>query len=399
VEELFAVGPSAPDSPDPMRTRRFDAQSWALVHFLMVGDDGVHRPRLSRFLMLVSEGREPGEAARVALGDLRELDVALAAYVNRNVFDTQSIQLTGIGPSETTPPRSLSAAEALTLRGAIHVAGERFDDARDCLEAALRLDPELAWAHETAAALAWADDDPAGARAAVARALALDPARPWARRLGRRVSGPPTLGGARTLCDHGDLETCAQLGAWLLDGEGATPDPADGLSALETACEGGFAPACRRLSWRFREGEGLPPDAVRAVEFLEKACRAGDGNACLAAAGEHREGRGVPVDPVSSVRMLELACTRGETMGCMALAWALHSGEGVTRDVERAAALYLDQCQAGNGSCCSRLGLLYLASNGLPTDTPRARDLLARGCALGDPAGCLRLEALGAPAP
>jgi tetratricopeptide (TPR) repeat protein len=392
VTELYD-GPST-ESLDSDERRSLDAQSWALVHYLMLGDDGAHRPRFARFLALLREGGEAGLAAREALGDPGALDQALAGYVQRATFPTRTVEARGV--SGFPAIRRLSAAEVLTLRAALYLADERPSEAQTIVTEALRLEPELAWAHETHAALAWAEGNHLVAREAAERALQIEPGRPVALRLRERASGPPTLKAAEHLCEEGDLEMCTRLGGWLIDGEGSEPDPARGVTLLDEACRAGCAEACRLLSWRLREGEGVVEDPVGAVTFLERACLAGDGEACLAAAGDHRAGRGVPVDVPAAVRMFELACTRGETAGCTALAWALQTGEGAERDLERAAALYLDACQAGDGSSCTRLGLLHLVPDGLPPDPTLARAMFTRGCGLGDAQACSQLEALNA---
>jgi TPR repeat protein len=375
-----------------MRLRRFDAQSWALVHYLMLGDAGGHRQSLARFLALVGEGREAGDAARRTLGDPEALGDALASYVRKRAFDMETIETGSHREVQTSSERPLSSAEALTMRAAVHLAGGRHGDAHACVDEALRLDPELAWAHEIRAALAWAEDDPLVAREAVEKALVLDPDRPLAARIRRRVSGPPTVKGAETLCEAGDLGACVTLGSWLIDGSGTVADPSRGVELIDEACEGGAVEACQQLAWRHRNGDGVEVNLGRALAYVEKACRAGDGRACLAAALDHQKGQGVPADAAAAARMLESACTHGERAGCVALAWALQNGQGVRRDLARAAALYEDECLAGRGEACTRLGLLYVAQNGLPTDRRRAEGLLARGCALGDQLGCSNLE-------
>jgi hypothetical protein len=393
---LWTVGRQSPEYVDRARLRRFDAQSWALVHYLMLGEAGGRRQSLARFLALVGEGREAGDAARRTLGDPAALGDALASYVRRRAFDMETIETGAHRDLRVSSGRPLSSAEALTMRAAVHLAGGRHGDAHACVDEALRLDPELAWAHEIRAALAWAEDDPLVAREAVEKALVLDPHRPLAARIRERVSGTPTVKGAETLCEAGDLEACVTLGSWLIDGSGTVADPPRGVELIDKACEGGAVEACRQLAWRHRNGEGVEVSPGRALAYLEKACRVGDGRACLAAARDHQEGQGVPTDAAAAARMLESACTHGERAGCVALAWALQNGEGVRRDLARAAALYEDECFAGHGEACTRLGLLYVAQNGLPTDRRRAEGLLARGCSLGNQLGCSNLEVVRA---
>lgn len=394
VTALWAVNRQSPEYLNRHNLRRFDAQSWALVHYLMLGDKGAHRQKLASFLVLLGQGQEPADGAGEALGDPEGLDRALASYIHSKAFYMEAIGAEVDQKVQTSPERPLSSAEALTMRAVVHLAGERFPDAHACLDEALRLDPKLAWAHEVRAALAWAEDDPVVAREAVERALALEPGRPVAARLQKRLSGPPTVKGAERLCDGGDLEACLILGGWLIDGNGAAPDPSRGVALIDRACTGGNVEACRQLSWRYRQGTGVEADGTRAVAFLEKACSAGDSQACLAAASDHQTGRGVPADPAAATRMLESACTHGERAGCLALAWALQSGEGAPRDLERAAAVYEDGCLGGDGGACTRLGLLYVVPDGLPNDPQRAEELLGKGCELGDQQGCSNLEKL-----
>ena len=396
VTDLWAVDHESLEYLDRDRLGYFDAESWALVHYLMLDDEGAHRENLARFLVLLNEDRRPNDAAREALGDPRALDKALASYIRKQALYARATSTAVDVRLETAPERPLSSAEALTMRAAVHLASERYPDAHACLDEALRLDPRLAWAHETRAALAWEEDDPAAAREAVARALSLEPGRPLATRLQKRVSGPPTVEGAERLCDGGDLAACAQLGGWLIDGSGTPPDPPRGVELMERACGGGDAQACRHLSWRYRQGTGVPADGARAVAFLEKGCAAGDSKACLAAASDHQASHGVPADTAGTARMLEAACTQGERTACAALAWALQNGEGIPRDLERAAALYQDGCHAGDAASCTRLGILYARPGGLPTDHARAKQLLTKACELGDRAGCSNLEMLAA---
>jgi TPR repeat protein len=394
VSALWVVDRESPEYLDRHHLRRFDAQSWALVHYLMLGDEGAHRRKLTSFLGLLSQGQTPAAAAREALGDPEALGRALASYVRSTAYYMETIETEADRETTTLRPRPLSSAEALTLRAAVHLAAERYSDAHAGLEKALRRDPQLAWAHEIRAALAWAEDDPLVAREAAGKALALEPDRPVALRVRERAAGPPTVGGAERLCAGGDLQACVTLGGWLIDGKGTTEDPPRGVEVMDRACGGGFAEACLQLSWRYRQGHGLAADGARAVAFLEKACGAGDGRACLAAASDHQTGKGVAANPAAAARMLESACTYGEKKGCLALAWVLQSGEGVPRDLERAAALYEDGCLDGAGEACTRLGLLYVAQDGLPTDLRRAEDLLTRACELGDALGCSSLESL-----
>ncbi len=275
VTTLFAVDRQSPDYLDRARLRRFDAEAWALVHYLMLGEKGAHRPEVGRFLWLLGEGRPAANAAREAFGDTEALDKALATYVQSRAFYKEAIPADLETAPRTTTERPLSSAEGLTLRAAVHLASERYPDAHACLEEAIRLDPTLAWAHEIRAATAWAEDDPIVAREAVVEALRLDADRALARRLQTRLAGPPTVRGAERLCDAGDLAACTTLGGWLIDGNTTTPDPARGVSRLDRACTEGHTDACRQLSWRFRQGKGVTLDAAASADLPREGLHGG----------------------------------------------------------------------------------------------------------------------------
>jgi len=87
------------DSPE-FRTEegmeRFDAQSWALVHFLLFGDNGARAASLGRFAALVATGIQPDATLREALGRVEQLDGPLATYVTHNLFSFRN--------STSTPP-------------------------------------------------------------------------------------------------------------------------------------------------------------------------------------------------------------------------------------------------------------------------------------------------------
>lgn len=395
MRTFYEVDRHSPEYLDRDELRRFDAQSWALAHYLMLGDEGAHRDRLGRFLLLLGEGKEREAAASRAFGDPDALEQALNAYVQGQAFSMHPIDTEVAQDLEETTVRPLTAAESLTLRGSVHLAGEALPQARACLDEALRIEPGLAWAHEVRASVAWAEGDPVAARETIARALEIEPDRPRARRLQERFAGPPTLKGAERLCHAGDSSECVRLGSAIIDGgSGLPPDPERGVALLQRVCNGGEAEACRQLSWRFRQGAGVPADPSRARELLELGCAAGDGLSCLSAAAEHRSAGEGSGGGAAAAGLLESACTHGETEGCLTLAFVLQTGEGVPQDLDRAAALYHDGCQSGSGASCTRLGLMYARPGGLTMDLARARALLEKGCALGDDLGCSTLESL-----
>ena len=82
---LFAVRPDSPEYSEQDRATIFYAQSWALVHYLVLGSEE-RRGQVNRFAALLQAGQPAPEAAGEAFGDIEVLDRELQSYVRRPVF-------------------------------------------------------------------------------------------------------------------------------------------------------------------------------------------------------------------------------------------------------------------------------------------------------------------------
>ena len=140
VDRLLALSPE----DDWSDRSRFDAQTWLLAHYLLLGqpDRVVVNRQLDRYLVLVNQAVSPGTAALRAFGT--DLDRALLRYSRRESFDALVVAL----PVDTPPePRPLPRAEALTHLGVLSLAIDRDHQAVRYLEEALAEDPGQARAH------------------------------------------------------------------------------------------------------------------------------------------------------------------------------------------------------------------------------------------------------------
>ena len=197
---------------DVARTPLLYAQSWGLVHFLLVGNNGAHRPRLGRFVAAVERGAAAETAFIEIFGpDLSALDRELYAHVTK--FSLDALQLQPAAVQSSLAASRLPEAEAQHVQGDLlvqtgaselaerHLAAalaldpaytparvsmamlrlqqERFADALDLLSApALNGSSDLAAHFVRAEALRWSDRHQ-DAAAAYRRAIALQPASPY----------------------------------------------------------------------------------------------------------------------------------------------------------------------------------------------------------------------------
>jgi tetratricopeptide (TPR) repeat protein len=155
LEALFAADSHSPLYNEENTVSIFYAQSWALTHYLMLGDHGAHTALLSQYLRLVvDEHVDQVEAAHRAFGDFAALARAIDGYTGRQSFSAMMMKLPAQLGEKDFPSRRLSPAESLALRGDFHVYEGRPQDARPLLEQAVQLDPKLAAPRESLGVLA-----------------------------------------------------------------------------------------------------------------------------------------------------------------------------------------------------------------------------------------------------
>lgn len=153
----------------------FHAQSWALVHYLLVeAPEG--RERLARFLALHENGGELVAAFREAFrSEPAAMQQALEEYVRRNRWSGIELELSPEGAGSAIS-RRLSRAEVQERWGELFLATSKLREARVCLEEAVRLDPDQGTAWEALGLLELEEGDSAGAEIHLKKAIDLDSA-------------------------------------------------------------------------------------------------------------------------------------------------------------------------------------------------------------------------------
>ena len=173
LQELFAVE-NDPHRGDPNRVTLFYASSWALMHYIMLGDDSKRLlPAVDSYLKLIDKGTDPGVAGFQAFGDLAELEKSLRRYL-RSPLGSYTLELPVEVEDKAFPIRTLTPAESLTLLGNFLAHGTRPVNALPLLEEALSLDPTSAIAHESMGYLRFRQDEPDEAARWFEKAVELD---------------------------------------------------------------------------------------------------------------------------------------------------------------------------------------------------------------------------------
>jgi tetratricopeptide (TPR) repeat protein len=148
-ERFLVIDEDSPEYNEEARNGGFYAQSWALVHLLLLGDDDL-AAGAPEFLRLLGDGTAAAEASTRALGlSLDELAVRLRRYVNGSDFQALVMPASALAPPTAVESRPLSRAETLVHLGDLLAqtrAAPR--EAEQHYRAALEADPSLAdaWA-------------------------------------------------------------------------------------------------------------------------------------------------------------------------------------------------------------------------------------------------------------
>ena len=119
----------------------FYAQSWALVHYLMLGEATGGRRKLDLYIGLVERGGDPVEAFVTVYGAVGAIERKLADHVDRTMFPAMTTEVPPLPPASEFQIRELSDAEAYAAIGTFVATGSWPREARGHLERALADDP------------------------------------------------------------------------------------------------------------------------------------------------------------------------------------------------------------------------------------------------------------------
>jgi len=179
---LFNVDQSSPYYNESNRTSIFYAESWALTHYLMVGDKQGHKPLLAAYLDALEKGKTQDEAAVAAFGDLKKLQNTLQVYIRQASYFFLKMDPPKISEEELKV-RTLSEAEADAYRGGFATVRGRPQDAGAILQEALQLDPNFALTHLYLAMTEFQSGQRKIAVESASQAVTLDPKNYYARYL------------------------------------------------------------------------------------------------------------------------------------------------------------------------------------------------------------------------
>jgi len=174
LRTLFEVDHRSPHYNESKKQGIFYAQSWALMHYLLIGKTGFVAP-LSKFLELQNAGVPIDQAFQQAFGmPFETMEKDLRNYVKQdryNVLNGHFERKLELDASTQATP--LSEAEAQAYLGDLMLHSHR-KDAYTYLEKAIKLDPNLGMAHASLGMTYFREGKVNEARASLERAVSLN---------------------------------------------------------------------------------------------------------------------------------------------------------------------------------------------------------------------------------
>src|SRR5271156_6534582 len=263
LDVLFKVDHNSPYYNEQNKISVFYAESWALTHYLMVGDKAAHRAMLQAYVNAMTKGATEEQAAAQTFGDLKQLQAALFAYIRNAAF----YYIKAPPPPEIAAGdlqvRELSEADTDAYRGGFAAVRGRTQDAIPILEQAVKLDPKLALGYQYLGFAEYQDKKPAEALADFTRAIALNPKNAMTRFL--RAYLASTQGGA--VGDDTQMEEDLRA-AIALSPEFAPPY---GVLAMYVANQGTDLPEALKLAQKAQALE--PGNAVYQIDLASVLAR------------------------------------------------------------------------------------------------------------------------------
>ena len=174
---------------------RFFADAWLLVHFLLWGEGGAHRPALVRYINAWQVGRPHAEAVAAAFPEgLADLQRRLERYVKQGRYRGESVPLPPARLAAGIKSSPLGPGELELFMGYMAVAAQRPAEAEISFVQAAAAMPETAAYYEAECFLALSrrDQDVTGTMAA--KAVAAGSTWPEAHLYAARITAHDLLG-------------------------------------------------------------------------------------------------------------------------------------------------------------------------------------------------------------
>jgi Tfp pilus assembly protein PilF len=174
IEVLLEADAQSPYYNEQNHASMFYAESWAIVHYMLMDPEARKRQVLTLFLQAWDATGNQVEAAQKTFGDLKKFSAAMELYSRQRTFYVGIVKTQIHGDPKSYTIRALPPAELDAERSLFYTHTHRPKEAMAAVEEALREDPNLPLAHEARGLLAYSQGEFIVAEEAFDRAIALN---------------------------------------------------------------------------------------------------------------------------------------------------------------------------------------------------------------------------------
>jgi tetratricopeptide (TPR) repeat protein len=146
LKTLLAVDHKSPHYNESSKAGVFYAESWALIHYLILGNQQKRQRQLVRFIDMLNSGAPAEDSFQKAFQtDFKTIEDDLRNYISRNTFPGVITQFDDpVSFSKETQVAELSEAEAQFYEGDLLLSLREATEAEAHLQKSLAQDPKLA---------------------------------------------------------------------------------------------------------------------------------------------------------------------------------------------------------------------------------------------------------------
>ena len=175
LSTVFTVDARSPYYHDQDKGSIFYAESWALTHYLKDKDDAEHTHRIADYLDQLQKTPDPIVAARLAFGDLDQLESVFRRHALNGEYAVSEISGSTAVDDSTFTVQPISQQQADTLRAEFLAHQGRATEASALLQTILKDDPASADARQIMGYIAFVEKNFDEAQKWCQDAIKLDP--------------------------------------------------------------------------------------------------------------------------------------------------------------------------------------------------------------------------------
>jgi tetratricopeptide (TPR) repeat protein len=173
IETLLNVERSSPYYNEANQASVFYAESWALVHYLIMDPEAQQRHLMKNFLTTWDKSGNQIEAAQQVFGDLKHFGQMIEGYSRQASFRVGLLKNGQQAADKSYAVRSLPAGEVLALRGDCATHRNKLELAKPLVEQAVEAEPNLPLSHEALGYYLYRKGDQSGADREMKKAMEL----------------------------------------------------------------------------------------------------------------------------------------------------------------------------------------------------------------------------------